>query len=57
MAITKKIFFSETTGPMKLKRCMDVPTHEDYQVCSRRSDPISNMAAVTYFSKILLISI
>ena len=57
MAITKKIFFSETTGCRKLKLGMYVPTYEDTLICSRRSDPISNMAAVTYFSKILLFSI
>ena len=49
MAITKKIFFSETTGCRKLKLGIYVPTFEDILICSRRSDLISNMAAVTYF--------
>ena len=39
MAITKKIFFSETTGCRKLKLGMYVPTYEDTLICSRRSDP------------------
>ena len=56
MAAAKKIF-SETTGPMKLKLGIDVPSYKDSQVCSRHSDWISNMAAMTYFSKILLIAI
>ena len=57
MDIIKKIFFSETTGCRKLKLGMYVPTYEDTLICSRRSDPISNMVAVTYISKILLVSI
>ena len=52
MAVTKKIFSAKTTGPMKLKLGMYLPTHEDILICSRRFDLISNMAAVTYFSKI-----
>ena len=57
MDITKKVFFSETTGCRKLKLGIYAPTYEDTLICSRRFDPISNMAAATYFSKILLASI
>ena len=57
MAVSKKVFFSETKRPMLLKLCMNVLNYKDSQVCFRCSDLILNMTTVTYFSKILQISI
>ena len=48
------IFSSETTERMKLKLGMHLPTNEENQICSRRSDPISNMAATAAILKMPL---
>ena len=43
--LTKKIFLSETTGPISIKFCRNVPLVILYQDCSSHLDSSKNMAA------------
>jgi hypothetical protein len=42
----KKIFISETTGPIGTKLCLDSPWMIPFQNCVRQSRPPTNMATV-----------